>query len=117
MHHTGTLYMSKARPQAARENGVFTLTLRLLDNLGRGWEAYVVTWTGDEALAFWQAHQHALVAGAILSVELERLRAHVGHTRPPLPELHARVVRMQLCPKRLPHEREQLSNQEHHATA
>lgn len=104
MHATGTLFMSKARPEVTREHGQFRLVLLLLDNLGiTGKEAYRVRWEGPEAEAFWNAHQRDLVAGAVLQVELTHLRAYVGTTRPPLPELRARVTRATYCPKREHH--------------
>lgn len=113
MHHTGTLFMSKTRPEIGLADGAFALTLLLLDNLGAaGKEAYRVRWTGPQAQAFWQAHQGDLVPGAVLRVELEHLRAHVGAIHPPMPELRARVISAEICPKRPPAVREKLSKQE-----
>lgn len=119
MHHTGTLYMSKARPETGTgDGGAFQLTLQLIDNLGtHAKQVYRVRWEGPEAAAFWQRHQADLQPGAILRAELQHLRVHVGATYPPLPELRARAKTLEICPKRLPAERGQLSNQEHGATA
>ena len=118
MHATGTMFLSKTRPEAGMVEGVFTLTLLLLDRVGsRGVEAYRVRWTGPQAQDFWNAHQRDLVPGAAVHVELERLRAHAGNAYPPLPELRANVISAQICPKRLSAERAQLSNQEQTAPA
>lgn len=105
MRATGTLFMSKTRPEVGRnDQGQFRLVLRLLDNLGtEGMEAYQVRWLGPEAEAFWNAQRNNLVPGAVLDVELTHLRAHTGATRPPIPELRGRVVRAQVIPKRTHH--------------
>lgn len=110
MHATGTMFLSKTRPEAGQVEGAFALTLLLFDRVGsRGVEAWRVRWTGPEAQAFWAAHQHDLVPGAALHVELEHPRSHMGSTYPPMPELRANVIRAQVCPKRSPTVREQLS--------
>lgn len=105
MQHTGNLFLGHTKPVADRNDaGDFQLTLLLIDNLGHlGKEAYRVRWTGPEANAFWSAHRDDLVPGAIVYVELTHLRAHVGTTRPPLPELRARVARATYCPRRQHH--------------
>lgn len=114
MHATGTLYLGKARPVAdTAPDGEFRLTLLLIDNLGGNEkESYRVRWSGPQAQAFWQARGGELVPGAIVRAELERIRAVNGATYPPMPELRARVVQLEIVPKRLPGERGQLSNQE-----
>jgi len=118
MHATGTMFLSRTRPETETAEGVFALTLLLFDRMGsRGVEAYRVQWTGPQAQDFWNTHQADLVPGVVLHVELERLRAHVGSTYPPLPELRANVISMQICPKRISAERGQLSNQEQTAPA
>ena len=115
MHATGTLYLGKARPVAdTAPDGEFRLTLLLIDNLGGNEkESYRVRWSGPQAQAFWQARSAELVPGAIVHAELERIRATAGATYPPIAELRARVVQLEIVPKRLPGERVQLSNQEH----
>jgi hypothetical protein len=121
MHHTGTLYMSRHRPTTGAEaNGEFRLELVLVDNMGRNphtgrdeKEAYRVRWTGPKAKAFWTTHQANLAAGAPLQVQLERLRAHPGpQAFPPVPELRARAIHIEMLPRRAPSERAQLSKQE-----
>lgn len=114
MHHTGTLYMSKAKPETGRaEDGAFRLTLQLIDRLGvYETQLYRVRWEGPAAEAFWQQHGAALTPGAVLHAELTRLRVYVGATFPPVPELRGRVVALQMGAKRLPSEREQLSKTE-----
>jgi hypothetical protein len=111
MQHTGTLFMSKARPTIDTEkDGSFRIELVLVDNMGRNpytqkdeKEAYRVRWSGPAAQAFWDAHRYDLPAGTPLHAELERLRAHPGpQTYPPMPELRGRVVRLQLLPRRAP---------------
>lgn len=106
---TGTFFLSKQRPTAAADSaGAFRLELVLVDNLGRNpatgreeKEAYRVRWVGPDAQAFWAAHQAELTAGAPLHAELHRLRAHPGpNAFPPMPELRARVLRLQLLPRR-----------------
>ncbi|SFE88239.1 hypothetical protein [Paracidovorax wautersii] len=100
MQHTGTLYLSKTKPVVTTHEGDFALLLLLMDNLGKqGLEPYRVRWTGPEAEAFWNAHHADLQPGAPLDVELSNVRAVSGATRPPMPELRARVVRMTLRPR------------------
>ncbi len=117
MHHTGTLFMSKAKPEAGKaEDGAFRLTLQLIDRLGaHETQVYRVRWEGPAAEAFWLRHVEALTPGAVLHAELTRLRVYVGATYPPVPELRGRVTALQMGAKRLPGEREQLSKQEHSA--
>ena len=121
LHTTGTVYMSKTRPVVNDRRGAdFALELVLVDNMGRNphtgrdeKEAWRVRWSGADAQAFWAAHQADLTAGTPLRVELQRLRAHPGPaTFPPIPELRAHVVSMQIAPKRLPAVSGQLSKQE-----
>ena len=118
---TGTAYLSKTRPVVNDRRGAdFTLDLVLVDNMGRNphtgrdeKEAWRVRWSGADAQAFWHAHQADLTAGTPLRVELHRMRAHPGPaTFPPIPELRAHVVSMQIAPKRPPAVSGQLSKQE-----
>lgn len=101
MQHTGTLYLAKRKPETGRaEDGSFTLTLSLIDNLGDGRkEKYRARWSGPDAQSFWDQHQHDLQPGAILRAELSHVRIHSGTTFPPMPELRARIVTLQHCPK------------------
>ncbi len=103
MQHTGTLFLSKTKPETTTHEGQFALLLLLMDNLGKqGLEPYRVRWAGPEAQAFWNAHQAELTPGAPLHVELSNVRAVAGATRPVMPELRARVVRMRLLPRSAP---------------
>lgn len=104
MQHTGTLFLGKRKPETGRaEDGSFTLTLSLIDNLGDSRkEQYRARWSGPDAQAFWDAHQHDLVAGAILRAELSHVHIHNGATYPALPELRARIVSLQYRPKTAP---------------
>lgn len=101
----GIAYMGNTKPVADRAaDGTFRLTLLLIENRGgNDKEGYRVRWTGPQAEAFWKQHQQDLVSGANVYVELTHIRPHVGTTRPPLPELRARVVRATYCPRRQPH--------------
>ncbi|WP_343593792.1 hypothetical protein [Paracidovorax wautersii] len=100
MQHTGTLFLSKTKPEITTHEGQFALVLLLMDNLGKqGLEPYRVRWLGPEAEAFWHAHQADMTPGAVLDVDLTHVRAVSGATRPPMPELRARVVRMTLRPR------------------
>ena len=99
MHSTGILFLGKTRPVAEKgTDGVFRLTLLLIDNQGRGKEAYRVRWVGDEARAFWERHRDHLKSGTVLRAELANARAYIGTTYPPLPELRADVVRLEYLP-------------------
>lgn len=112
MHHTGTLYLSRTRPVVdTAPDGAWRLTLLLLDRQGtHETEAWRVRWVGDAARAWHAQHQHLLEPGAVLRVQLERARSHIGQAT--TPEIRARVVCMEIEPKRPPAVREQLSNQE-----
>lgn len=112
MHHTGTLYLSRTRPVVdTAPDGAWRLTLLLLDRQGpRETEAWRVRWVGDAARAWHAQHQHLLEPGAVLRVQLERARAYQGQGG--VPEIHARVISIEIEPKRPPSVRKQLSNQE-----
>lgn len=101
MKHSGLLYLARRRPVADfGPDGEFRLTLSLVDNLGHGRvEGYCVRWSGPQAKAFWAAQQGALVPGAVLSVELERLQLCMVGGRNGLPELRARALRLEVVPK------------------
>lgn len=102
MQAHGTFFMSKQRPEAATgPDGVFRLTLRLIDVLSsREKEAVQVRWEGPEAATWWQHHHAAITAGTPIEADLERVRAHAGNSYPAIPELRARVVRLHLAPRR-----------------
>lgn len=120
MNASGIMYLGKSKPVVdAAADGNFRLQLLLIDNLGANKkEAWRVAWTGPQAQAFWTAHRDDLQPGAVLRCQLEHIRVFPGtNTYPPLPELRARVVSIEICPKRTPAGREQLSNQERHAAA
>lgn len=120
MNANGIMYLGKAKPEVDTDAaGAFRLRLLVVDNLGTNKkEPWRVAWTGPQAQAFWQAHQGDLQPGAVLRCQLEHIRVFPGtNSYPPLPELRARVVSLEICPKRMPTVREQLSNQEQHATA
>jgi hypothetical protein len=112
MHHTGTLYLSRTRPVVdTAPDGAWRLTLLLLDRQGtHETEAWRVRWVGDAARAWHAQHQHLLEPGAVLRVHLERARAYQGQGG--VPEIHARVISIEIEPKRPPSVRKQLSNQE-----
>lgn len=101
MRASGLFFLSKTKPETSEVEGEFALTLAVYDDLGRaGKERCRVRWTGTQAQAFWQRHQRDLLPGAVLRMELERLRAFAGTTFPPQPELRARVISAELVPKR-----------------
>lgn len=122
MHATGTLYMSKKHPIVGTDRGgAFRVELVLVDNMGRNRhtgredrEAYRVFWAGPEAQAFWAEHGASIKPGTPLHVELQRLQAAPGpQCFPPMPELRARAVSIQMAPQGLPAKREQLPKAEH----
>lgn len=119
MQHTGTLFLAKRKPETGvAPDGNFTLTLSLIDNLGDGRkEQYRARWSGPDAQAFWHAHESDLQPGAILHAELSHVHVHNGATYPALPELRARIVSLQHCPKVPPAPRPQPSAPARLATA
>ena len=101
MRHTGMLFLSRQRPQAAPARcGTFQLQLLAYDRIGpHQTEPWRIVWTGVAAKRFWQQHEADLNPGAVLNVTLEAARTHTLHTRPPTAEMQARVVSMELVPK------------------
>ena len=89
MQATGRLFLSRTRPMAkVAADGTFGLQLYAVDRIGpHQVESWVVCWYGPEALAFWQQHQAQLVAGAVIHVQAQRMRAH--QVRGCVPEIHA----------------------------
>lgn len=119
MQHIGTLFLAKRKPETGRaDDGAFTLTLSLIDNLGDGRkEQYRARWTGPDAQAFWQAHENDLQPGAILRAELSHVCIHSGATYPNVPELRARIVSLEYRPKAQPMPPAQSHNPYRAATA
>lgn len=116
---TGELYHGKTPPVAETgKSGLFRLTVRLIDNMGRNpqgievKEAHEIEWYGPEAKAFWEQHSADLVKGAVVSVVLENPRAIATGTYPPQAHIRTRAVRLAIIPKRQPARPEQLSKQE-----
>lgn len=100
MDAKGMVFLGKTRPLATRTaDGEFQLTLLVMDRLGPGnVEPWRITWTGQEAEQFWADHQSALIPGAPLFIEADRLRIHQPpHCRP---EMHCRARRIALAPRR-----------------
>jgi hypothetical protein len=114
---TGIGYLSRTRPVVdVAPDGAWRLTLLVFDRIGpRQTEPWRVRWAGDEARAWHAANQHLLEPGAVLRVQLECARAYQGQGG--APEINARVVFIEIEPKRPPAMREQLSNKEHPASA
>ena len=83
MHHTGTLYLSRTRPVVdTAPDGAWRLTLLLLDRQGtHETEAWRVRWVDEAARAWHAQHQHLLEPGAVLRVQLERARSHLGQAK------------------------------------
>lgn len=94
-----TLFLGRERPLATRTgDGQFQLALLTMEPLQAGLkEAWRLYWLGDEARAWWDANGATLQAGQPLAVTLTRLRAIAG---PRVPEIHARVLALELAPWR-----------------
>lgn len=94
---TGVFFLRKTYAvEAVRDAQGFRLTLRLLDRSQPGQtEAYVVTWRGDEAQAWYAAHGAQLRPGVPLEVSLQSPRSY------PVPgstETRASVISLSLAP-------------------
>ena len=118
-HITGELYHGRTPPVTETgKSGLFRLTVRLIDNMGRNAqgievkEAHEIEWYGPEAKAFWEQHSADLVKGAVVAVVLENPRAIPVGAFPPQAHIRSRAVRLSIVPKRTPAERGQQSNQE-----
>lgn len=96
MQATGRLFLSRTRPMAkVAADGTFGLQLYAVDRIGpHQVESWVVCWYGPEALTFWQQHQPSLVAGAVIHVQAQRMRAH--QVRGCVPEIHAVAAHIEL---------------------
>lgn len=95
MRATGTLYLSKLRPQVSTAaDGTFQMQLLTFNREGpHEVDPWRLVWTGAEAAAFWRNHQAAMTPGAVLNVQAERLRPHTSRLAA---EFHARVMSMRL---------------------
>lgn len=94
---TGVFFLRKAYGvEVAHDAQGFKLTLRLLDRSQPGAvEAYVVTWRGEEAQAWYAAHGAQLRAGIPLEISLRNPRSF------PVPgstETRASVISLKLAP-------------------
>jgi hypothetical protein len=96
-----TLFLAREKPLATRTSaGVFLLSMLTVEPLDAGLrEAWRLYWAGDEAQAWWDAHAQRLQPGQPLAVTATRLRAIAG---PRAPEIHARVLSLELAPWRHP---------------
>lgn len=76
MISTGTLFMSKTAPLATHaSDGTFALTLLAFDRIGvHQVEPYRFTYSGPQALDFYQRHSRSLTAGQPLTVSLRGMR-------------------------------------------
>ena len=96
MQAAGRLFLSRTRPIAQpAADGTFGLQLYALDRMATHQvESWVVAWYGPEAHAFWQHAQAQLVPGAVVQVQVQRMRAH--QLRGCVPEIHAVASHIEL---------------------
>lgn len=97
IHHT--LFLAKERPLANRAaDNTFQVQMLCMDDIGNGQrEAWRLLWGGPEAEAWWNANRDQLQPGQPLTVKATRIRAMQGGRAP---EIHARVLELQLAPRR-----------------
>jgi hypothetical protein len=97
---TGLFFLARrsyAVPDVAPD-GQFRLTLSVRDRQAEHRvEPYTVTWTGEEARAWWSAHGAQLQPGQPLALELLNPRSYVS-SRAVAPEIVAAVTRCELAP-------------------
>lgn len=76
MRAAGTLFLGKTAPLATHAaDGAFVLTLLAFDRIGpHQVEPWRITWTGQDAEAFYTTQRANLKAGQPLTVDLQRLR-------------------------------------------
>lgn len=100
MRASGTLFMGNTPPLASTAaDGVFALTLLAFDRIGAHQiEPWRITWTGQDAQAFWQDHGAALTYDQPLHVNLRRVRIFVNGKRGGGAEFMADVVQAYLPP-------------------
>lgn len=96
--HT-VMFKGRERPLATHAtNGEFALTLRVMDDVdSRYRESWLLTWSGADAQAWWQAHGASLQPGQPIRVHATRIRAF-AHPRGA--EIHAQVLSLALEPWR-----------------
>jgi len=96
-----TLFQAREKPLATRTStGTYQLQLLAMEPLETGLrEAWRLHWTGPQAQAWYEAHRADLQPGQPLAVHVTRLRALAG---PRGPEIHARVLSLELAPRRHP---------------
>lgn len=112
MQHTGTLYLSKTRPQASTAaDGTFQLQLFAFDRQGpHQVEPWRLVWTGEVAEAFLLRNGSELMPGTALSVQANRARAHIAGRAGA--EIVAHVICCEIAPSRTSGVNLQLSTQE-----
>jgi hypothetical protein len=96
---TGLFFLARQQPVAdVAPDGRFRLTLSVRDRQAEHRvEPYTVTWTGEEARAWWSAHGAQLQPGQPLALELHNPRSYVP-SRALAPEIFAAVARCELAP-------------------
>lgn len=111
MLHTGTLILSKARPQASTAaDGTFQLQLFCFDRQGpHQVEPWRLLWSGEVAEAFLLRTGAALLPGTALQVRAHRARAHLAGRAGT--EIVAHVISCEILPQRTAHKGEALSHQ------
>lgn len=94
-----TLFLAREKPLATRTSAnAFQLQMLAMEALDNGMrEPWRLFWIGPEAQAWFEAHQATLKSGQPLHVTATRLRAIAG---PRVPEIHARVLALELAPWR-----------------
>jgi len=100
MNHEGILFMGKVAARADfTSKGDFRLLVPLLDKDGPRYQSrYLITWTGEEARAFWQQYAAQLNPGAVVKVRLKYLNARFTHRDIP-PDLTAQAQHIEIVPK------------------
>lgn len=95
---TGLFIVTRHRPVVEAPNDApFRVTLCVFDRQGpRAVENYRVTWQGEEARAWWQAHGEHVTSGTPLRLTLENPRSfpHIATGS----EIHAAVRSCELAP-------------------
>lgn len=99
MRAAGMLFVANARPAPhTAADGTFTLTLRAMDRIGpHQVEAWLITWSGDSARAFWAANAAQLKPGQPITVQARNIRPW-SQGRHLAPEIHAHADSIALAP-------------------
>lgn len=100
LQHSGTCHMAKARPVVATAaDGTWNVSMRVFDRQGTHQvEPWLITYSGPDALEWWEREGRTLEPGDTVRVDLQRARVHVvsrdrhGATS----ELQAQVVRLEI---------------------